>query len=127
MSLDPDAAMPLTEQQTTLCEHSSDPGKASSTSQALVSGESPDASVKNFLNHAQLGHLLEELAKLGIKNQSRLHLVATWPEQDVDELLHNSVREGRIDRFEAKQLSIVLRSLRRAPVSTDVDNTCDLH
>ncbi|KAG2075938.1 hypothetical protein BDR04DRAFT_1090731, partial [Suillus decipiens] len=68
---------------------------------------------RNFLDGAALGHLLEELMTLGVKDQSRLLLVATWSEEDVDVLLRDSVRKSRIDKFEAQQLIIALRSLHR--------------
>ncbi|KAG1882930.1 hypothetical protein F4604DRAFT_1952986 [Suillus subluteus] len=93
-SPDPLAAMPI--EYTTSRKHSNKPWHTS-----------------NFLGHAALGHLLEELMTLGIKNQSRLLLVATWSEEDVNILLRDSVREGRIDKFEAQQLVIALRSLHR--------------
>ncbi|OJA13029.1 hypothetical protein AZE42_04393 [Rhizopogon vesiculosus] len=120
---------PPTEQleQTAFHEHPNcnNPGRTSTTSQTLVSGKPLDvSSVRDFLSHAQLGHhLLEELIKLGIKNKSRLHLVAAWPERDIDELLRDSVRESRIDRFEALQLNVAFRSVRRSLVSTDFDDT----
>ncbi|OAX38910.1 hypothetical protein K503DRAFT_127757 [Rhizopogon vinicolor AM-OR11-026] len=120
--------IPLTEQleQTPFHErpNCNKPSRTSTTSQTLVSGQSLDvSSIKNFLSHAQLGHhLFEELIKLGIKNKSRLHLVAAWPERDIDELLRDSVRESRIDRFEALQLNVAFRSVRRSLVSTDFDD-----
>ncbi|KAG1858443.1 hypothetical protein DFJ58DRAFT_876711 [Suillus subalutaceus] len=109
---DPLAAMPI--EYTTSRKHSNKPWHTSSASRVLVSNDSYDTTpIRNFLGHAALGHLLEELMTLGIKNQSRLLLVATWPEEDVNILLRDSVRESRIDKFEAQQLVIALRSLHR--------------
>jgi hypothetical protein len=126
-SLNSCAEMPLTEEreQTFLHEHFSNPDRMSSTtrSQTLISDNLLDTSpVKAFLSGAQLSHLLEELVKLGIKNQSRLHLIAAWPECDIEVFLRDSVRESRIDKFEALQLNVAFRSLRRSLVSLDVDD-----
>jgi len=127
-SLNSCAEMPSTEEreQTALHEHFSNRGRMSSTgtrSQTLVSDSLLDTSpVKAFLSGAQLSHLLEELVKLGIKNQSRLHLIAAWPECDIEVFLRDSVRECRIDKFEALQLNVAFRSLRRSLVSLDVDD-----
>lgn len=103
-------AMPA--EYTTSRKHSNQPWHASSASAVSVSNDSYDTTpIRNFLGHAALDHLLEELMTLGIKNQSRLLLVATWSEEDVNILLRDSVRESRIDKFEAQQLIIALRSL----------------
>lgn len=114
--------MPVAEQQTT---HAS---RTESTNQTLFSDKSVGiSSVKAFLRHAQLDHLLEELVELGIKNRSRLHIVAAWPDRDIEDLLRDSVRESRIDRFEALQLHVAFRSLRSSLVSVDFDDTCHLY
>lgn len=119
-SLNSYAEMPLIEERerTALDEHFSSPGRMSSMSQTLFSDNLLDASsIKAFLSHAQLSHLFEELVKLGIKNQSRLDLIAAWPECDIEVLLRDSVRESRIDKFEALQLNVAFRSLRHSLVS----------
>jgi hypothetical protein len=109
------ASMPI--EYTTSRKHGNQPWRASSTNTVLASNDSCDtAPIKSFLSHAALGHLLEELVTLGIKNWSRLLLVATWSEEDVNILLRDSVRESRIDKFEAQQLAIALRSLHRRSV-----------
>lgn len=113
------AAMPL--EYTTSRKHGDQPRRASSASTVLASNDSHDTtSIRNFLGRAALGHLLGDLISLGIKNQSRLLLVATWSEEDLNILLRDSVRESRIDKFEAQQLVIALRSLhRRSMLASD--------
>lgn len=108
----PLAAMPI-DYDTTSRKHSDQPRRASSASTVSANVSYHTTSVRNFLSRAALGHLLEELMTLGIKNQSRLLLAATWSEEDVNILLRDSVRERRIDKFEAQQLVIALRSLHR--------------
>lgn len=104
----------MSTQYTTSRECNNQPRRASSASTVLASNDPYDTTpVRNFLGGAALGHLLEECMTLGIKNQSRLLLVATWSEEDVHVLLRDSVRESRIDKFEAQQLIIALRSLHR--------------
>jgi hypothetical protein len=118
-SPDPLAAMPI--KHTTSRKHSNRPRSASSASTALALNDShrDDATpIRNFLSRAALGHLLEQLMTLGIKNQSRLLLVAAWSEEDVHVLLRDSVRESRIDKFEVQQLVIALRSLHRRSTQT---------
>lgn len=111
-SPDPLAAMPM--EYTTSCKHINRPRRASSASTALALDNFYDATpIRKFLDRAALGHLLEQLVTLGIKNQSRLLLVATWSEEDLHILLRDSVRESRIDKFEAQELVIALRTLRR--------------
>lgn len=113
-SPDPLAAMPI--EYTTSHKDRNRPRRASSASTALALNDSYyDAAtpIRNFLDRAALGHLLEQLMTLGIKNQSRLLLVATWSEEDVNVLLRDSVRESRIDKFEVQQFIIALRSLHR--------------
>ena len=125
-SLSPDlpasAAMPRTEKQTTLSIRNHSYNLNPNPSQTSSDDSVDIPSVEAFLRHAQLSHLTEELVTLGIKNQSRLRIVAEWQERDVDELLRGS----RINRFEALQLTIAFRSLRRSPVSFDVDDARDV-
>lgn len=117
-SPDPLATVPT--EYTTLRKHSNQPWHASSAGTVLASDDPCDTTpIRNFLGHAALGHLLEELMTLGIKNQSRLLLVATWSEEDINILLRDSVRESRIDKFEAQQLVIALRSLHRRSMQAD--------
>lgn len=118
-SPDPLATMPL--EYTTSRKHGDQPRRASSASTVLASNDSYDTTpIRNFLGRAALGHLLKDLMTLGIKNQSRLLLVATWSEEDLNILLRDSVRESRIDKFEAQQLVIALRSLhRRSMLASD--------
>ncbi|KAG1790958.1 uncharacterized protein HD556DRAFT_673732 [Suillus plorans] len=105
------AAMSI-DYDTTSRKHSDQPRRASSASTTVSANDSHHTTpIRNFLSRAALGHLLEELMTLGIKNQSRLLLAATWSEEDVNILLRDSVREKRIDKFEAQQLVIALRSL----------------
>lgn len=112
-SPDPLAAMPIA--YTTSRKDRNRPRRASSASTTLALNDSYDAvtPIRNFLDHAALGHLLEQLLTLGIKNLSRLLLIATWSEEDVNVLLRDSVRESRIDKFEVQQFIIALRSLHR--------------
>lgn len=109
-SQDPLAAMSI-DYDTTSRKHSDQPRRASSASTVSANDSCHTTPVRNFLSRAALGHLLEELMTLGIKNQSRLLLAATWSEEDVNILLRDSVRERRIDKFEVQQLVIALRSL----------------
>ncbi|KAG2157570.1 uncharacterized protein EDB93DRAFT_799400 [Suillus bovinus] len=107
----------------TLRKDSNQPRRASSASTVLASDDSCHTTpIRNFLGRAALGHLHAELMTLGIKNESRLLHVATWPEEDVNILLCDSVRERRIDKFEAQQLVIALRSLRRQSMRVDADD-----
>ncbi|KAG1759088.1 hypothetical protein EDD22DRAFT_849502 [Suillus occidentalis] len=112
-SPDPLAAMPIA--YTTSRKDRNRPRRASSASTTLALNDSYDAvtPIRNFLDRAALGHLLEQLMTLGIKNLSRLLLIATWSEEDVNVLLRDSVRESRIDKFEVQQFIIALRSLHR--------------
>jgi hypothetical protein len=108
------AAMPI--EYTTSRKDRNRPRRASSkSSTTLALNDSYDATtpIRNFLDRAALGHLLEQLMTLGIKNRSRLLLIATWSEEDVNVLLRDSVRESRIDKFEVQQFIIALRSLHR--------------
>ncbi|KAG2115101.1 uncharacterized protein F5147DRAFT_410261 [Suillus discolor] len=109
-SPDPLVAMPI-DYDTTSRKHSDQPRRASSASTVSANDSYHTTPIRNFLSRAALDHLLEELMTLGIKNQSRLLLAATWSEEDVNILLRDSVRERRIDKFEARQLVIALRSL----------------
>ncbi|KAG1900767.1 uncharacterized protein F5891DRAFT_286865 [Suillus fuscotomentosus] len=111
-SQDPLAAMSI-DYDTTSRKHSDQPRRASSASTVSANDSCHTTPIRDFLSRAALGHLLEELMTLGIKNQSRLLLAATWSEEDVNILLRDSVRERRIDKFEAQQLVIALRSLDR--------------
>ncbi|KAG0705341.1 hypothetical protein DFH29DRAFT_293052 [Suillus ampliporus] len=119
-SPDPLAAMPM--QYAASRKHSDQPRRASSASKLLASTASSTSynttPIKTFLGRVALSHLLDELVKLGIKNQARLLLVAAWPEADLHILLNDSVRENRIDKFEAQQLGIALRSLHRSMLAT---------
>lgn len=112
-SPDPLATMPI--EYTTLRKARNQSRRASSASTTLALNDSYDAAtpIRNFLDRAAVGHLLEQLMTLGIKNQSRLLLIATWSEEDVNVLLRDSVRESRIDKFEVQQFIIALRSLHR--------------
>lgn len=116
---DPLAAMPIA--YTTSRKDRNRPRRASSASTTLALNDSYDATtpIRNFLDRAALGHLLEQLMTLGIKNRSRLLLIATWSEEDVNVLLRDSVRESRIDKFEVQQFIIALRSLHRSMQAGD--------
>lgn len=119
-SPDPLAAMPI--EYTTSRKHYDQPKRVSSASIVLASNDSDfydTTPIRNFLGRAALGHLLKELMTLGIKNQSRLLLVATWSEEDLNIFLRDSVRECRMDKFEAQQLVIALRSLHRRSMLAD--------
>ncbi|KAG1748976.1 uncharacterized protein EDB91DRAFT_827168 [Suillus paluster] len=118
-SPDPLAAMPT--QYAASRKRSDQPRRASSASKLSASSNVYDTTpIRTFLGRAALSHLLDELVTLGIKNQSRLLLVAAWPEEDLHIFLRDSVRDDRMDKFEARQLAIALRSLRRSMLATVV-------